>query len=107
MFEPNGPKRITDIVTGDETWIYFYGIPNKRSNMMWLTKDEPRPVVCKPGFQSRKRLFTIFFNHEGLMAADVLPEKSTMTGRYYKENVLPQVISKLNESPQSQGPLEL
>ena len=98
MFEPNGPKRISDVVTGDETWIYFYGIPNKRSNMMWLTKDEPRPVVCKPGFQSRKRLFTIFFNHEHLVAVDVLPEKSTMTGRYYKENVLPQVVSKLNES---------
>ena len=63
MFEPNGPKRVSDVVTGDETWIYFYGIPNKRSNMMWLTKDKPRPVVCKPGFQSRKRLFTIFFNH--------------------------------------------
>ena len=80
IFGPNGPKRISDIVTGDETWIYFYGIPNKRSNMMWLTKDEPRPVVCKPGFRSRKRLFTIFFNHEGPVAVDDLPEKATMTG---------------------------
>ena len=97
MFEPNGPKRVSDVVTGDETWIYFYGIPNKRSNMMWLTKDEPRPVVCKPGFQSRKRLFTIFFNHEGPVAVDVLPEKATMTGRYYRENVLPQVVSALND----------
>lgn len=34
MFELNGPKRLTDLVTGDETWITFYGIPNKRSNMM-------------------------------------------------------------------------
>ena len=98
MFEPNGPKRISDIVTGDETWIYLYGIPNKRSNMMWLTKDDPRPLVCKPGFQSRKRLFTIFFNHEGPVTVDILPEKSTMTGKYYCENVLPQVVSKVNES---------
>ena len=97
MFEPNGPKRVSDVVTGDETWIHFYGIPNKRSNMMRLTKDEPRPVVCKPGFQSRKRLFTIFFNHEGPVAVDVLPEKATMTGRYYRENVLPQVVSALND----------
>ena len=29
MFETNGPKRISDIVTGDETWIYFYGIPKQ------------------------------------------------------------------------------
>ena len=101
MLEPNGPKRISDIVTDivrDETWIYVYGIPNKRSNMMWLTKDDPRPVVYKPGFQSRKRLFTIFFNHEGPETVDILPEKSTMTGKYYCENVLPQVVSKVNES---------
>ena len=97
MLEPKGPKRVSDVVTGDETWIYFYGIPNKRSNMMWLSKDDPRPVVCKPGFQSRKRLFTIFFNHEGPVAVDVLPEKATMTGRYYRETVLPQVVSELNE----------
>ena len=62
---------------------------------MWLTKDEPRPVVCKPGFQSRKRLFTIFFNHEGPVAVDVLPEKAT--GRYYRDTVLPQVVSELND----------
>ena len=97
LFGPNVPKRISDIVTGDETWIYCYGIPNKRSNVMWLTKDEPRPVVCKPGFQSRKRLFTIFFNHEGPVAVDVLPEKATMTGRYYRDTVLPQVVFELND----------
>ena len=96
LFEPNEPKRLTDIVTGDETWITFYGIPNKRSNMMWLKKDDPRPVVCRPGFQSRKRLFTIFFNFEGPVAVDVLPEKTTITGTYYRENVLPKVVQEIN-----------
>ena len=52
IYEPIGPKPVSNIVNGDETWVYFYGIPNKRSNMMWLTKDDPRPVVCRPGFQS-------------------------------------------------------
>jgi hypothetical protein len=31
MFESKGPKRISDIDTGDETWIYFYGIPKKNA----------------------------------------------------------------------------
>ena len=97
MFQPKGPKHITDIVTGDETWIYFYGIPNKRSNMMWLAKDDPRPVVCRPGFQSRKRLFTIFFNYEGPVAVDILPEKQTVTGGYYRETVLPKVVKEITE----------
>ena len=81
LLEPNGHKRLEDVITGDETWIYFYGIPKKRQNMMWVAEtwiyfygipkkrqnmmwvaeDEPRPVVTRKGFQSRKRLFTIFF----------------------------------------------
>jgi len=28
-FGENGRKRLTDIVTGDETWIYFYTTPDK------------------------------------------------------------------------------
>ena len=31
------------------------------------------------------------------MAVEFLPEKATMTGRYYRENVLPQVVSALND----------
>ena len=34
MFEPDGPKRLCDVVTGDDTWLYLDGIPNKRSNQM-------------------------------------------------------------------------
>ena len=35
---------------------------DKRSNMVWLVEDEPRPEVLKTGFRSRKRMFTIFFS---------------------------------------------
>ena len=61
-FEPNGPKRLYDVVTGDETWITFYGIPNKRCNSAWVGPGGDRPTVLRPGFQSRKRLFTVFFS---------------------------------------------
>ena len=61
-------KRISDVVTGDETWIYFYGIPNKHSNMMWLTTDESRPVLCKPG--------AVFTNHSLERSLSYSPEFS-------------------------------
>ncbi|GFS08391.1 transposase [Elysia marginata] len=32
MFEPHGPKRFSDIVTGDETWFPFFIIPPKHLN---------------------------------------------------------------------------
>ena len=88
---------------GDETWIYFDGIPNKRQNMMWVDEDGPRPVVARKGFQSRKRLFTIFFNCEGPVLADILPEKTTLTGTYYRQNILPGVIQDIEQKRPTTG----
>ncbi|GFS13584.1 transposase [Elysia marginata] len=47
MFETHGPKRLSDIVTGDETWFPFFIIPPKRLNRMWVKSaiNERRPKV--------------------------------------------------------------
>ena len=97
MFEPHGPKRLSDIVTGDETWFPFFIIPPKRLNRMWVDGQGDRPVVLRPGFQSRKRMFTVFFNYSGPLVVDILPQDTTMTATYYVQNVLSQVKSAINE----------
>ena len=103
LLEPNGHKRLEDVITGDVTWIYFYRIPNKRQNMIWVAKDEPRPVVARKGLQSRKRLFTIFFNCEGAVLVDILPEKTTLTGTYYRQNILPGVNQDMEQKRPTTG----
>jgi histone-lysine N-methyltransferase SETMAR len=65
VFEPQGPKRLTDVITGDETFISFYGMPSKRANMVWIDEAGDRPVILRPGFSCKKRRFTIFFNYAG------------------------------------------
>ncbi|GFR92015.1 transposase [Elysia marginata] len=59
MFEPHGPKRLSDIATGDETCFPFFIISPKRLNRMWVDGQGDRPVVLRPGFQSRKRMFMV------------------------------------------------
>ena len=103
LLEPNGHKRLEDVITGDETWIFFYGIPNKRQNMLWVAEDESIPVVARKGFQSRKRLFTIFFTCEGPVLVDILPEKTTLTGTYYRQNILLGVIQDIEQKRPTTG----
>ena len=103
LLELNGYKRLEDVITGNDTWIYFYGIPNKRQNMMWVAEDEPRPVVARKGFQTRKRLFTIFFNCEGPVLVDILPKKTTLTVTYYRQNILPGVIQDIEQKRPTTG----
>ena len=35
-FEPNGPECVTDVVTGDETWVPFFGTVSKLRTKVWL-----------------------------------------------------------------------
>ncbi|GFS06493.1 transposase [Elysia marginata] len=97
MFEPHGPKRLSDIVTDNDTCYPFFIIPPKRLNRMWVDGQEDRPVVLRPGFQSRKRMFTVFFNYSDPVAVDILPQDTTMTSTYYVQNMLSQVKSAINE----------
>ncbi|GFR73619.1 transposase [Elysia marginata] len=97
MFELHGPKRLSDIVTGDETWFLFFIIPPERLNRMWIDGQVDRPAMLRPGFQSRKRMFTVFFNYRGSLAVDILPQDTTMTATYYVQDVLSQVKSAINE----------
>ncbi|GFS12249.1 transposase [Elysia marginata] len=96
MFEPNGPKSLSDIVTGDETWFPFFIISPIRLNRMCVDGQGDRPVVLRPGFQSLKRMFTVFFNYSGPLVVDILPQVTAMTATYV-QNVLAQVISAINE----------
>ena len=70
---------------------------------MWVAEDEPRLVVARKGFQSRKRLFTIFFNCEGAVLVDILPEKTTLTGTYHCQNILPGVIQNIEQKRPTTG----
>ena len=103
LFEPNGPKRLSDIVTGDESWFNYCTTPRKSDNCVWVSEDEPRPHVLWPDFRSRKRMFTIFFNSRGPVCVDVLPEKMTITGQYYTNIVLPKMVKEMTEQRPATG----
>ncbi|GFR84355.1 transposase [Elysia marginata] len=45
MFKPHGPKRLSDTVTGDETWFPFFIIPPKCLNHMLVDGQGDRPFV--------------------------------------------------------------
>ena len=65
---------------------------DERSNMVWLAEDDPLPEVLKTGFRSRKRMFTIFFNTQGPVVVNIMPDKATITATYYTTSVLSKVL---------------
>lgn len=45
-------RRLSDIVTGDETWTHYFEPQRIVDNNMWLTKKGKRPVKAKRTFHT-------------------------------------------------------
>lgn len=74
MFEQLGPKWLTDVSTGHEAFINFYGMPSKQTNMVWINETGDIAIL-RPGL--KKWLFTTFFNHAGPLMVNILLKKNT------------------------------
>ena len=84
-------RRIIELITGDETWMYYFEPQRRVNNKQWLRKDQDRPVIAKRTKSAGKVLYAIFFNSEGPVVQIPVPKGRTVTGKFYKNNVLSEV----------------
>lgn len=75
------------IVTGDETWVYYYDPETKQQSMEWVETGSRPPVKAKVVKSAGKVMLTIFWDSKGWIHLDWLPPKTTINGQYYA-NVL-------------------
>jgi len=73
------------IVTGDETWIYHDNPESKQQSMQWKHASSPSPRKFKVQASAGKIMCTIFWDAEGILLIDFMPQKVTMTGVYYAD----------------------
>ena len=69
----NWPKRcfkcfklVTNVVTGDENWVYYFEPVRKFSNTVWTSKHSRRPIIAKRSLSARKVWYALFFSGEGV-----------------------------------------
>ena len=71
------------IVTGDESWFHFYEPESKFQSSKWKRKDKVPPIKAKSVPSAGKRMVTIFWDYEGILQIEWLPEKTTINSDYY------------------------
>ena len=59
------PRRLEEIVTGDETWIYNFQPDSKPKNKVWISSQGDRPVIARRCKTSNRILYVIFFDSKG------------------------------------------
>ena len=55
------PRRLKEIVTGDETWIYHFQ-PDSKAKKVWVSSDGDRPVIARRCKTSNRMLYVIFYD---------------------------------------------
>ena len=99
MFPKYSKKYSNNLVTGDETWAYYFEPKRKCSNRVLATKNAVRPNIAKRQRTVKKVLYVIFFDNKGLVMQLPFPKGRTVTEAFYKNVVLKKVESILQETP--------
>ena len=86
------PRRLEEIVTGDETWIYHFQPDSKAKNKVWISSEGDRPVIAHRCKTSNRTLYAILFDSKGPVLQIPVPKGSSVTGKFYRESVLTQLV---------------
>ena len=79
------PHFFDRLVTVDETWVYLYDPEMKYQSMEWKLPKEPSPKKVKASRSAVKVMLTVFWDAEGIILTDFLPEGTNMNKEYYSD----------------------
>ena len=75
---------LNKIITGDETWCFAYYPETKRQSPEWVGETSPRPKKLKSQRSRIKTMLIIFFNSQGVVHKEFVPEGKTVSAEFYK-----------------------
>lgn len=96
IYNKDSEDFFTQIVTGDESWFHYYEPESKEQSKQWKHPDSPPPKKAKAQQSAGKRMATVFWDCEGILLIEWLPEGKAINSDYYIE-----VLKKLREAVKS------
>jgi hypothetical protein len=87
------PNFISNIITGDETWVYGYDPETKQQSSQWKSPKSPRPKKARQVRSNVKSMLIFFFpDIQGIVHKEFVPPGKTVNGKFYCE-----VLKRLRE----------
>ena len=81
-----------EIVTDNEARIYHFQPDSIAKNTVWVSSEGDRPVIACCCKTSNGMLYAIFFDLKGPVLQIPVPKGSSVTGKFYRESVLAQLV---------------
>ena len=97
-FDEGSSELVSNILTGDEIWIYHYDPETKEQSRQWITDEEDIPVKFRRERSVGKVMVAVFFRRNGLLMDPIVLEKGAIvTAKWYVDNCMKPVLQKLKE----------
>ncbi len=102
-FDGGQSKRVWDIVTGDETWIYQYDPETKRQSSVWVFPGDTAPQKVKRARSVGKQMIATFFSRSGHVSTVALEGQRTVNAEWYTTVCLPEVFAVIENKKPGHG----
>lgn len=96
IYKNGESKRVSDLLTGDETWLYYYEPETKEQSKTWTFPNGQAPIKVKKGRSVGKRMFALFFRKAGFVAKVMVKPKEIINSKWYKKTLY-QVFRKVRQ----------
>ena len=95
----NDPSFLSNVITGDETWVYAYDPETKTQSSQWKSPGSPRPKKARQVRSNIKSMLICFFDQKGIVHKEFVPPGQTVNAAFYVE-----VLRRLRENVRRKRP---
>ena len=101
-FKNRDSRRLREVVTGNETWLYCFEPEHKLNNKIWVGEKNERPVGSR---SVRRVMYALFFHSDGIVARVSVPDNCSVTGIFTVTLVffMP-LLTTIRQSAEGRGP---
>jgi histone-lysine N-methyltransferase SETMAR len=85
----DNPSFNSNIITGDETWVYDYDPETKQQSS---SPNSPRPKKARKVRNNVKSILIVFFDIQGIVHKEFVPPGQSVNGTFYCE-----ILQRLRE----------
>jgi hypothetical protein len=76
---------ISNIIPGDETWVYGYDPETKQQSSQWKSPISPQPKKVHQVRSNGKPMLIVFFNIQGIVHKEFILPGQIINGKFYCE----------------------
>lgn len=84
-YRKSGYRFLSRIITCDETWIHFYDPETKEQSKQWMTKEDGSPEKFRRERSTRKVMWIVFWDADGIVLSHFVPANQTVNATYYTD----------------------